>query len=273
MLDGIDISNLQGPPSRYRNQTWYQNAAFVVVQALQPPYPYDGWDHIDAVTGLKGYTGEQLTAAREDGKYVSIYTFLYHAGRDVRRDTLSRLTCVPIGFALDFRSYVDEEDETPYDPNARFQEFLTALAAHDEWCQINQTHLPQSGGYSRDQYIRDFLDGQWPADRVYWQADYAAGPNPELLPMRPMVQYTSTPVDRDAMLESEIVTTTPPPSEPPADADPAWVAKKPTVVNAAGEINQLCDEIDVELKRAAPRKTIIRPKVQGIRDRANLILS
>jgi hypothetical protein len=31
MIYGIDISNLQGPPSSYRNQGWYHYAEFVIV--------------------------------------------------------------------------------------------------------------------------------------------------------------------------------------------------------------------------------------------------
>jgi hypothetical protein len=86
-----------------------------------------------------------------------------------------------------------------------------ARAAADEWAAARG--LPPSGGYSGDWYVNGYLAGWWPDGWLYWQANYGAPP--ELLPMRPVVQFTSTPIDTDVMLESEIVTSTP--TIPPVD--------------------------------------------------------
>lgn len=213
MIKGVDISNLQGPPESYRAQTWYQQADFVLVQAISPPAPYPGWQ-------AGGYTEVQLRAAKADGKKVGIYVFLWNTLRDVAADIGSRLATVPADIPLDMRPWVDAEDETPASPEARQEAILSARRIVDAFA--NARGMPPSGGYSRDQYIRDFLGGWWPQDWVYWQA--APGGDPaDLLPMRPIRQYASDVVDHDSMLESELVTPFPVPRETPPDWPwPTW---------------------------------------------------
>lgn len=204
MLRGIDISNLQGPPSAYRDLAWYRNAEFVVVQAIEPPRGYRGWDHIDEVTGRRGYTGEQLMAARDDGKKVGVYAWLWNTLEMPRSDILARLNIVPAGFPLNMRPWVDVEDTTPLGVAPRRAAVATARVAADDWAA--ERGLPRSGGYSGDWYIKGYLDRWWPSDWPYWCADYGSVAGSRLAePWRPVHQFTSTPVDMDVMLESEIV--------------------------------------------------------------------
>jgi hypothetical protein len=114
VLHGIDISNLQGHPDTYRQQQWYQQAQFVIVQAIEPPPGYPGHDNIDPETGKRGYTGEALRAAKWDGKYVGVYVWLWCGLADTRSSILSRLATVPPSVKLDMRPYVDVEDTSGY---------------------------------------------------------------------------------------------------------------------------------------------------------------
>lgn len=279
MRKGIDISNLQGHPDTWPSQPWYQKyleADFVIVQALEPPYGYPGHNFIDAETGKRGYTGVALRKIKADGKSAGVYPWLWNGLVDTRANILARLATVPPSVLLDMRPWIDTEDTSggpqgllaspgtrvvrqlllePH-PNrtigilmgitgsSRYSDFLTALAAADEWAA--PLSLPQSGGYSGDWYISAYLNGQWPNDRKYWQANYTSD-QPELLPMRPMVQYTSTPIDMDVMLESEIVTTPPTPPTPPIDCQPL-----------KDGIEHAVNRLQIELaKRGALNKKII----------------
>lgn len=112
MLQGIDISNLQGAPESYRHLDWYVRAAFVIVQAIEPPAGYPGHDVIDPETGKRGYTGAQLRAAVEDGKKVGAYAWLWNGLADTRGNILARFATVPPSVTLDMRPWVDVEDTT-----------------------------------------------------------------------------------------------------------------------------------------------------------------
>lgn len=111
-LNGIDISNLQGHPDTYRHFDWYMQSQFVIVQAIEPPPGYPGHDFIDPETRKRGYTGVQLRAAKEDGKYVGVYCWLWNGMTDTRGNILARLATVPPSVQLDMRPYVDVEDTT-----------------------------------------------------------------------------------------------------------------------------------------------------------------
>ena len=252
MLMGIDISNHQGPPSIYRDQPWYRDAEFVIVQAIEPPAGYAGWDHTDAVSGRRGYTGEQLQAAREDGKKVGVYAWLWNMLPDPFNDIRARLNIVPANFPLDMRPWVDVEDTSQTTVAIRKAATLAARRAADEWALARA--LPPSGGYSGGWYINGYLDGWWPEDWLYWMADYSIPP--ELYPSRPVHQYASTPIDQNAMLESEIVARGEP--EMPA-VDQAWQARKPLIVQTAGELLSLSDQLLAEANRPnGPRKSVVK---------------
>lgn len=204
-LTGIDLSNLQGHPSGYRNAAWYKAAQFVIVQAIEPPSGFPGHDFIDPETGKRGYTGVQLRAAKEDGKFIGVYVWLWNGLADTRGNILARLATVPASLKLDMRPWVDVEDVTG-GPNGlsvttRQNNTIDARAAADEWAATQG--LPPSGGYSGSWYIDGYLGGFWPARWLYWLAGYDRPP--EVLPMRPVHQFSSTPIDQDVMLESEIV--------------------------------------------------------------------
>lgn len=112
LLTGADISNLQGHPDGYRSQPWYQAAEFIICQAIEPPPGYLGHDFIDPETGKRGYTGVQLRAAKEDGKRVGVYVWLWNGLADTRGNILARLATVPPSVQLDMRPWVDVEDTT-----------------------------------------------------------------------------------------------------------------------------------------------------------------
>lgn len=112
MLNGADISNLQGHPDGYRGQQWYIDSQFVLVQAIEPPPGFPGHNFIDPETGKRGYTGVQLRAAVEDGKYVGTYAWLWNGLADTRGNILARLATVPPSVKLDMRPWVDVEDTT-----------------------------------------------------------------------------------------------------------------------------------------------------------------
>lgn len=111
-LQGVDISNLQGHPDAYRGQQWYRDAEFVIVQGIEPPAGYPGHDFIDPETGKRGYTGAQIRAARDDGKKVGVYVWLWNGLADTRGNILARLNTVPPSVQLDLRPMVDVEDTT-----------------------------------------------------------------------------------------------------------------------------------------------------------------
>jgi hypothetical protein len=188
MLYGIDVSNHQGLPATYQSAPWYQEASFVIVQAIDPPAP----------PYPPGVTAEQLRAAKEDGKYAGAYLWLWN-GTDPLADMKRKLALIPDDVALDMRLWLDVEDTTvPFDKNRCLQ----ALAVCDDWA--TRRGLPATGVYSGDWYVNGYMGGWFPPGRVYWKADYSEA-SVVLTPEVPMRQYTSNPVDKDAMLESEIV--------------------------------------------------------------------
>jgi hypothetical protein len=202
MIYGIDISNLQGPPSSYRNQGWYHYAEFVIVQAIQPPYPYQGWDHTDAVTGLRGFTGEQLTTAREDGKKVGVYAFLWNTLPNRYADILARFNIVPKGFPLDMRPWVDVEDTAATSVQQRRTATLAAREAGDAFAAARG--LRPCGGYSGAWYVQDYLDNWWPDGWLRWWADYSKPAGSLLGGLTVGHQFTSNPVDTSVLIESEL---------------------------------------------------------------------
>lgn len=111
-IPGCDISNLQGHPDTYRNKQWYIDAEVIIVQGIEPPAGYPGHNFIDPETGKRGYTGVQLRAARDDGKKVGVYVWLWNGLANTRANILSRLATVPQSVQLDMRPWVDIEDTT-----------------------------------------------------------------------------------------------------------------------------------------------------------------
>ncbi len=79
--------------------------------------------------------------------------------------------------------------------------------------------------------------------------------------MRPMHQFSSTPIDQDAMLESEIITPAVPPADPCASVTAQRDALVVTVADIADRLgDQLLAECDV-LKRPM-RRWYVRSIVQ-----------
>jgi Glycosyl hydrolases family 25 len=195
MLKGIDISNLQAMD--HLGTQSYRDADFTIVQAITPPRPYRGWER-------GGYTADQLRQAKADGKKVGAYVWLWNSftsSAATKADIAARLATIPHDVPLDMRLWLDVEDTGNDFGPPRFQDVLDALEVMDAWASAR--NLPPSGVYSGQWYLSGYMDGWFPEGRVYWLADYSIPP--ELFPMRPVHQFTSTPLDTDAMLESEIL--------------------------------------------------------------------
>jgi len=236
-LRGIDISNHQQGPAVYRNTEWYRAAEFVIVQCITPPKPYTGWD-------VGGYTVAQLRAAKEDGKKIGIYCWLWNTLADTKADIRARLALVPDDLALDMRPWLDVEDVNANTGPSRQQDVLDALEVMDEWAAARG--LPPTGVYSGDWYIRGYMGGWFPEGRMYWMADYGLAPT--VLPARPIHQYTSSPVDLNVMLESEIVTTVVPELNPYTAA----------IERAVNRLQIELDRKTARGKAAALRRKLIR---------------
>jgi hypothetical protein len=154
----------------------------------------------------------------------------------------------------------------------RQQDTLDARAAADEWAA--EHGLPESGGYSGWWYQNSYLGGWWPEGWRKWWANYSAAPGSLIGGLVVAHQYTSTPVDTNLMLESEIVSQTPPPpgGDMP-DIDEGWLAKKDAVVTAAGELLSVADQETAEANRkGGPRVTVTRRLADEVRARAEAIL-
>jgi hypothetical protein len=201
MLSGIDISNHQGDPSTYRHQQWYRDAQFVIAQAIPRPAP-------------NGYTGAQLRAALDDGKHRGIYTWMWDdptwrmGDQSVEDDLRIRLATVPEDVELNIRPHEDLEDNQSagwrnVTVGQRIGNARRALDVLDTWAV--RRGLPEAGIYWSDYFIGLLYDG-WDGDgRKQWKAHYSARAGSLIGGNVVMHQYTSTPIDMNVMLESEIV--------------------------------------------------------------------
>lgn len=247
MIHGIDGSNFQGLPSAYRGQQWYRDAQFTIWQAIPRPAP-------------NGYTGEQLRAARDDGKHVGIYCWIWHdpswrMARDVREDQLLRLATVPDDVTLNMRVWLDVEDNQStgwrVPVQQRVDDVWRALEVLDEWSAARG--LPPAGIYWSKWFINLLFDGVDYFDRPQWLAHYDITPGSLIGGNVVAHQYTSTPIDMNQMLESEIVREEPPVPEPDCEAE------KAPLINAVAYMgDDLSDQILAEARRVSVRKTVVR---------------
>lgn len=132
---------------------------------------------------------------------------------------------------------------------------LAARQAADAWAA--ERGLPPSGGYSGDWFVNGYLGGWWPDGWLKWWAVYNGAPGSVIGGDIVNHQWTSTPVDRDEMLDSEVVVPQEPPTEPDCDQD--WTNKKELVVNTLGYIQgDIVGRLHAEAnRRNGPRKTVI----------------
>jgi hypothetical protein len=207
-LNGVDVSNHQGPPSSYRSQPWYQEAQFVIAQAIPRPLP-------------DGYTGEQLRAAKADGKHVGAYLWIWHdpswriGDRTVEDDMRRRLLTIPDDVELDMRLWLDVEDNQSTGWNnvtiaQRVDDVNRALGVLDAWSYARG--LPEAGIYWSTYFINLLFGGVDYFGRKQWKAHYSAEPGSLIGGPCVAHQYTSTPIDKNVMLDSEIVTAAPVPA-------------------------------------------------------------
>ncbi len=230
-LRGIDISNLQGFPATYRGQAWYQAAQFVIVQAIAPPAGYLGHG--------TDISAQQLRAARDDGKKTGAYVWLWnvYSGALLKADIAFRLSLIPDDVHLDMRVWLDVEDTTRGTVADRRQDILGALGVIDTWSAARG--LPPGGMYSGGWYVRDYLGGWFPPNRMYWMADYTISPTVNAT--QPVHQYSSTPIDSDIMSESEIVMSVPQDYRDKFGQDVTWAG---VAANLEGIIHSLQDQLN-----------------------------
>ena len=131
-----------------------------------------------------------------------------------------------------------------------------ARAAADEWAAAH--NLPPSGGYSGDWYLNGYLGGWWPADWVYWMADYSIAP--ALLPMRPVHRFSSTPVRPDANARKSEISTVVPSADPPVVVDDVQVK----LDGMTGALAYVVDMLGDKIVAARPSKAV-RAVVQEMR--------
>ena len=253
-LHGIDISNLQSFPPVYRDQAWYQAAQFVIVQALTPPlgYPGHGTD----------ISAQQMRAARDDGKHVGVYVWLWHSfsGAALKADIAHRLSLVPDDVHLAMRPWLDVEDTTVGTVNDRRQDVLDALEVMDAWAAAHG--LPAAGMYTGDWFISEYLGGWFPPGRKYWLANY--GMAPSVTEDQPVHQYTSNPIDSDVMLESEIVSSMDPIPQDYKDKFGQDVTWQGVADNLEGIIHSLQDQLANTSDLAALKSKL--DQIRGILD-------
>ena len=249
-LYGLDISNHN--TMSYRSMAEYQAADFVIVQAIDPPQPYTGWER-------GGYTAEQLRAGVADNKHVGVYVWLWNSfstSAATQADIAARLALIPDDVYLDMRLWLDMEDTTQDHGPPRQQDVLDALEVMDQW-SVEHGIMPKPGVYSGDWYLRGYMDAWFPPDRVYWQANYALThdeASAALLPMRPCIQYTSDPIDQNAMLTSEVFSLMPQPAPEPDCAG---------LINGLAYVaDDLGDRLLTEAQRPNVRKTVVRDIVK-----------
>lgn len=213
-LRGADVSNLQGPPANYRGSNWYHRAEFIICQAIPRPRP-------------NGICAEQLHAAHDDGKHTGVYSWLWHDPNwrltaDVRQDQLLRLATV--GDApVDMRPWLDAEDNQSsgwrnVSVAQRRDEVLVALATLTEWA-VGRL-LPQAGLYTSTYFVNLLYGGNldWlPPGTPTWLAHYGVPAGSLIGGMCVAHQFSSSPIDQDVLLESEIVTQGAPIVHIPAD--------------------------------------------------------
>lgn len=201
-LEGIDTSNLNGSPLHYEQTWWYQQAKFVIAQAI-PRGPAS--------------TADQLYNATAWGKHPGAYSWYWddpswRLDPDLRTDQRLRWATVPTDALLEMRPWVDGEDNQSPAGKARSiplrvrkDNVLIALEVADNFA--NGRGLPPGGLYTSEYYINYLWDGWVPEGRVLWLANYSA-PAGSLIGTRNGAvvghQYTSSPIDRDIILASEI---------------------------------------------------------------------
>jgi hypothetical protein len=176
--------------------------------------------------------------------------------RTVEDDQRIRLATVPDDVDLDMRPWLDVEDNQSTGwqvPVAqRVDDVNRALAVLDEWAI--ERELPLAGIYW-SRYFIDLLFGgvsYWP-ERKQWLAHYGITPGSLIGGSVVAHQYSSTPIDQNMMLESEIVNG----EEPDVPDDCS------DLVNGLAYVaDDLGDQLLAEAKRSSVRKTVVRSIVK-----------
>jgi hypothetical protein len=124
---------------------------------------------------------------------------------------------------------------------SRTDDVTVARAAADEWASARA--LPPSAGYSGSWYQNSYLGGWWPAGWLKWWADYNGDPDSLIGADVIAHQYSSTPIDQDAMLESEFINpdfpNVPPDPIPPDEPDPCadLIAQRDSLIVTIADIS------------------------------------
>jgi hypothetical protein len=275
---GVDVSNYtstlsQGVLAAWKNQ---HGVGLVIAQSLNPPAGYP-----------PGVTRQQINACAQAGMPVDIYLWLW-TNSNVTLDIRAKLAVVDGLEGLIRKVWVDVEDTSQASVAARIGAARAAFAVADEWCLMHGKPTP--GLYSARWYWPTYMGNtQEFGDRALWDAQYDGNPDNEAgwqpyggWSERRIKQYAGTStlagqggVDLNVLSAAEEAELTEPPPAPPVDCDWGWQSKKEVVVQTAGELLSVSDQILAEANRpAGPRRSVLRQLANPeVRARAERILS
>lgn len=277
-LNAIDLSNHSGPLSDQQAQGLKDaGIRLVLVQTVDPPAGFP-----------KGVTRQQIEACLNAGLVVDAYVWLWFdlAVEDIRR----KLTLLD-GLSIR-RLWLDVEDQAAAKYDTLQCETLV-LAALETCDRFTVTGANQTGIYSGRWYWADprymgnttrFSD----LGRELWDAlyDYVPDASVGFVPYGgwrrvAIKQFQGTAtlagvpnVDLNALSDAELAKLTTTPEEPMPDSDPAWQAKKDAVVQAAGELLAVSDQlVSAGKRRYGPVRADVLALAEAVRARAQKILA
>lgn len=205
LIEGVDVSNMNGDPALYRDAQWYKDASFLLVQAIPRPRG-------DPTTPRILRTGQQ------DGKALGVYCWLWsdpnwRLDANVTRDMQLRLATVPDDIPLQMRPWLDFEDNVSdgwrlVSVQRRKDDVQEALDALHTWGARRNLGTP---GLYISEYYTSLLFGEtvaelanWLGGVPLWLAHYGRPAGSLIGGLVVGHQYASQPVDLDMMLDTEI---------------------------------------------------------------------
>jgi hypothetical protein len=273
----IDVSNYTSPLSAAALEAWRSNGVeLVIVQAVDPPAGYP-----------PGQTRAQIQQCLDAGLVVDAYVWIWF---DLDVEDINRKLALLDGLAVR-QVWLDVEDQAAarYDQATSEAKVGAALEACDGY---QTSSAERTGVYSGRWFWADSrYMGNTTAfsDRKLWDSDYDGIVDcaTSFAPYggwtsRAIKQYAGTSefcgvggVDMNVLSDEEAAALHGGGEEPVPDIDQGWLDKKELVVQTAGELLSVADQLVAEANRpGGPRKAVIRKLADPeLRSRAEKILS